>query len=246
MSGHSHSKKIKHDKNIQDAKKGKIYDKFSKLVMAAAKDGGGDPEKNLKLQEAMDKAKSAGVPKDLLERAIKRGTGDIEGLTFERVTFEGSAPGGITILVDVLTDSRKRAAQEIRNLFERNNGSLGGGTAAWNFETKGIIVIPSEGVDEGNVLDLVAELKSEYEVIDGNFEVICAPEIFQHAKTELAKKFKIESAEVTFIPKSYIKVDDNIAKKTLHLLEALEDHDDVQGVFSNVDFSDSIKEKSSS
>lgn len=240
MSGHSHWATIKHKKGAADAKKGKMFSKFARLVTVAAKEGGGDPEKNLKLQEAIAKARSINMPKDNIDRAIKKGTGEVEGVSFERATFEGYGPGGVAVLVDVLTDNKNRATAEIRKLFERNSGNFGS-AVAWQFEKKGIIRVMGQGIKEDDVLQVALEHGADnVENIDGNFEVTCAPENFQKIKVELSTKFKLESDEVTLVPKSYVKVDDNIGKKMLNLMDALEDHDDVQGVFSNADFPDSI------
>ncbi|MBI4243893.1 MAG: YebC/PmpR family DNA-binding transcriptional regulator [Planctomycetes bacterium] len=237
MSGHSHWATIKHKKTAQDAKKGKVFSKLGRLLEVAAREGGPDIDHNPRLREIIEKAKGSEMPKDNIERAIKKGAGLLEGTKFESVTYEGYGPNGVAILVEALTDNRNRTSNEMRILFERNNGNLAGaGAVSYQFKRKGTIRIEKSGVTEQQLFDEVIEHEVEdISESDDGFEIICPVNKFQPIQQAL-KKYKILSAEITLIPDNFVKVDETIAKKIVNLLSTIEDHDDTQNVYSNCDF----------
>ena len=244
MSGHSHWATIKHKKGAIDAKRGKLWSKLSRAIIIAAKHGGGDPTMNLKLRYAIDKARSVSMPKDNIERAIKRGTGEMEGMTFEEITYEGFGPGGVAVMVDVLTDNRNRTNGEIKKIFERANAKDGiPGSVAYLFDRKGFFAIDAtkhsdEDALMGIALDAGAEdLKREGDV----FEITCDPSSFS-AVQEAIKKAGIETteAEVKFLPKAQKEIDLETGKKVVRFVDALDDHDDVQNVYSNLNMTDEV------
>ncbi len=243
MSGHSHWATIKHKKGAADAKKGKLFSKIARVIILAAKQGGGDPKGNLKLAYALEEARAANMPKDNVERAIKRGTGELEGITYEEVTYEGYGPGGVAYYVEALTDNKNRSAAEIRKIFENAGGNLGtGGSTRRFFDRKGIFTIAAEGVDEdklmGDVLDAGGEnLEKGGEV----FEVTCSPTEYEKVKKALeAKKYVLQSSELGMLPNMTVPVDEEGGRKCLRLFELLEDNDDVQKFYSNADIPDSL------
>lgn len=236
MSGHSHWATIKHKKGAIDAKRGKLWSKLSRAIIIAAKNGGGDPTMNLKLRYAIDKAREVSMPKDNIERAIKRGTGETEGVTFEELTYEGFGPDGVAILVDVLTDNRNRTNGEVRKILERGGGKMGSsGNVAFLFERKGLIAVEAAGVDEdhlmGVALDAGADdLKNQGDV----FEITTDPAAFAKVKEALETAgIKMANAEITQLGKAPRDVDEETGKKVARLMEALDDHDDVQNVHTD-------------
>lgn len=235
MSGHSHWATIKHKKGATDAKKGKMFSKVARLIMIAAKEGGGDPTMNLRLQYAIDKAKSVNMPKDNVDRAIKKGTGELEGISFEESMFEGYGHGGAAIMVEVLTDNKNRTSHEIRKIFEANGGSLGGANCvSWIFERKGLITIAGNAASEDQILSDALDAGAEDASLAGDaFEITCAIADFEKIKKALSAKYKLQSAELTKIPKNYVTVNETDAKRLLSFMDALEEHDDVQNVYSN-------------
>jgi YebC/PmpR family DNA-binding regulatory protein len=247
MSGHNKWSKIKRQKGIEDAKKGNLYTKLTREIIMAARDGGGgDLETNFKLRLAVQKAKDASMPKDNIERAIERGSGGTEGAILQELTLEGYGPSGTAILAQTVSDNRNRAVQEVRNVFTRQGGTMGtAGSVAWLFDNKGIISINSEGLDADDVtLQAIDAGAEDVKVEDGSIEVYTKPNELELVKKALeAKKIAIASAELSMIPKNLVEVDDKAAIQTLKMLEKLEELDDVQKVYSNVDFSDKVIEK---
>ncbi len=243
MAGHSHWAKIKRAKAANDAKRGKIWSKIARKIIIAAKAGGGDPRDNLSLRYVIDEARAANMPRDTIEKAIARGTGELGADSYEDVVYEGYAPGGVAILVEALTDNRNRTAPEMRKIFEVHGGSLAtSGSVAFQFTKQGVITIKADAVEEDKLLELALDagaedVRNEEEV----FEVITAPTAFQKVKEALETAgIPIENAEITNMPNTQVPVADEQAVKVLKLIEALEDHDDVQNVSHNADIPDSV------
>ncbi|HTB18609.1 MAG TPA: YebC/PmpR family DNA-binding transcriptional regulator [Bryobacteraceae bacterium] len=238
MSGHSKWATIKHKKAATDAKRGKAFTRIIKEIMIAARGGGGDPDMNPRLRKAVTDAKAASMPADNIKRAIMRGTGELEGGQIDEITFEGYGPGGAAVLVLVATDNRNRTVSEIRHMFSKNGGNLGEvGSVAWMFERKGQIIIEKEKAGEDQLMNLVLEAGAEDMRDDGeDWEVISAPEAHE-AVLESIKKAGIATAseEIAMIPKNLTKLEGKNAAAMLRLSEALEEHDDVQNVYSNFD-----------
>lgn len=242
MSGHSKWHQIRHKKAAMDAKKGKLFTKLIKEITVAAKQGGGNPDTNPRLRLAIQNAKAANMPWENIERAIKRGTGELPGVAYEEVVYEGYGPGGVALYIESTTDNKNRTVAEIRNILSRHNGSLGeSGSVAWIFERKGVIQIPKE-YDEDTVLSLVLDAGADdLKSYDTFFEVITAPENLEKVREMLEKNnIKIDDAKVRMLPKTTVKVEGKDAQTLLKLLEALEDHDDVQNVYSNFEIDDSV------
>jgi len=249
MSGHSKWSTIKRKKGALDAKRGKIFTKIIREITVAAKLGGGDPDGNPRLRMAIQNAKSANMPQDNVTRAISKGTGDMEGVVYEEFSYEAYGPGGVAILVPVLTENRNRTGPEIRHILSRNNGNLAEPNAvSWNFEKKGFFLIPGDGVDEETLMDIVLEAGADdMEPAEGNFEVRSEPEAFEDVRAALEnKKIKTDSAELTMLPKTTVKLEGKAAEQMLRLIEALEDNDDVQNVYANFDISEEEMAKVSS
>jgi YebC/PmpR family DNA-binding regulatory protein len=243
MSGHSHWATIKHKKGAVDAKRGKLWSKLSRAIIIAAKNGGGDPNMNLKLRYAIDKARQVSMPKDNIERAIKRGTGDVEGMIFEEITYEGFGPGGVAVLVEVLTDNRNRTNGEVRKIFERGGGNMGSaGCVGYLFERKGIFSVDAAGVDEDTLMGIVLDAGADdMKRVRGTFEITCDPTQFNKVQEELQKASVITTnAELSQIGKVPADVDVEAARKLMRLMENLDDHDDVQNVYSNVNLTEEI------
>lgn len=242
MSGHSKWHTIKHKKAAADAKRGKLFTRLIKEITVAARIGGGDVEGNPRLRTAVLAAKEANMPQDNITRAIKKGTGELEGVTFEEVTFEGYGPGGVAMLVTTVTDNRNRTLPEIRNLFSKHGGSLGEtNSVAWIFERKGYFVVESESVTEDQLLEVALEAGADDVVSDdGSFEVLTSPEQFETVQSALKEKgIPAVVAEIKMLPKSTVRAEGSTAKKVLNFIEMLEDHDDVQSVWANCDIDDS-------
>src|SRR5947209_16374634 len=237
MSGHSHWATIKHKKGAIDAKRGKLFSKLSRAIIIAARHGGGDPETNLKLRYAIDKARQVSMPKDNIERAVKRGTGETEGMTFEEITYEGIGPGGMAVLVDVVTDNRNRTAGEIRKIFERSGGKMGSaGCVAYLFERKGVLSVNAADTDEDTLMGIALDAGADDLKHSGStFDITCDPHVFNQVQ-EAVQKHGLTPvvAEITQLPKAPVDVDTETAKKVMRLMEALDDHDDVQNVYSSL------------
>jgi YebC/PmpR family DNA-binding regulatory protein len=242
MSGHSHWAGIKHKKALVDAKRGKLWSKLAKAIIVAAKSGG-DPDMNIRLRTAIDAAKAVSLPKENIQRAIKRGTGEIEGAAFEELLYEGYGPGGVAIICQVLTDKRTRTAPEIRKIFELSDGKLGGaGCVAWMFDSKGFFVIPADKADEDALMEIALEAGADDVKRSGeNFEITCGPESYRAVSAALAQAgIEPQSSEITRIPKDTVDLDADTARKVLKLLERLDDHDDVQNVSANFNITDEV------
>jgi YebC/PmpR family DNA-binding regulatory protein len=237
MSGHSKWATIKHKKGALDAKRGKIFTRLIKEITMAAKSGG-DPDKNPRLRTAIAAAKAENMPGDNIKKAIQRGTGELPGVSYEEITFEGYGPGGVAVLVEVSTDNRNRTVSEIRHAFGKNGGNMGeAGSVAWMFKKKGDIVIPKAQATEEKLMDLVLESGAEDLKDDGDFwEILCDPSSYESV-LEAVKAAGIapENSEVGMIPDNYIKLTGHQASTMIRLMEALEDQDDVQHVYSNCD-----------
>lgn len=245
MSGHSKWHTIKHKKGALDAKRGKVFTKLIKEIAVAARTGGGDAGANARLRKAVSDAKAANMPNDTIDRAIKRGTGELEGVSYEEITYEGYGPGGVAVIVDSMTDNRNRTVAEIRHLFAKNGGNLATtGAVGWIFEKKGYIVVEKTAKPEDELFEIVTDAGAEDLRDDvGSFEIITAPESFDGV-LEAVKKAGIEPqvAEVEMLPKEYKQLEGAEAKQMLKLMEALEDHDDVQKVSANFDISEADME----
>jgi YebC/PmpR family DNA-binding regulatory protein len=246
MSGHSKWATIKRKKGALDAKRGKIFTKIIREIVVAAKRGGGNPDSNANLRTIILKAKAVNMPADNIKRAIQKGTGELEGASYEEITYEGYGPSGIAILVDASTDNKNRTSSELRAIFSKSGGNMGeAGCVSWMFEKKGTISVTKEGIDEETLMTLVLELGADdIQAIDDNYEIITSPESFEKVRAGLeAKNIKLENAEVTMIPKNYITINNEEAEKVLSLIEALEDCDDVLNVYANFDTADNESAK---
>ena len=243
MSGHSHWATIRRKKSAVDAKRGKLFSKLARNIMVAAKSGGGDPDTNLTLRYAIDKAKEANMPNDNIDKAVKKGTGELAGEQLEEILYEGYGPGGVAILCEILTDNRNRTASEIRKIFELRGGSLAGSkSVSWKFDKKGLFAISSEVIDEEALMEIVLEVGAE-DIVSGEktHEVICPIGSFGNVSAALADKgVATEVAEISMIAQSTVSLDAEQARKVLGLLEALEDQDDVQNVYSDLDITEDI------
>ena len=237
MAGHSPWANIKHRKAAVDAKRGKLWTKLSKAIIVAARLGGGDPETNLRLRYAINDAKAVSMPKDNIERAIKRGTGEIEGGEVEEALYEGYGPGGAAILCEILTDNRNRTAPEIRKIFDTYGGKLGAtNCVAWMFERKGLFLIAASKTDEEKLMEIVLDAGADDLKVEGeNFQVTCSPDAFNAVSEALAKaNLEPDSKQLTRLPSNTIEIRDvETAKSVVALMSALDDHDDVQNVSSN-------------
>ncbi len=248
MSGHSKWSTIKHKKGAQDAKRGKIFTRLIKEITVAARMGGGDPASNPRLRSAIQTAKGENLPKDRIERAIKKGTGELEGAHYEEAVYEGYGPGGAAVMVESLTDNKNRAVADIRHIFAKNGGNLGeNGCVAWMFDKKGYLVIEGDKVDEETLMEVALEAGAEDVREDGsNFEVICAPEDFEAVKTAIEEaSIAFIDAEVTMLPQSTTSLAGKQAEQMVRLMEALEDCEDVQKVYTNADIPDDVVERMS-
>ena len=250
MSGHSKWSSIKHKKGAADAKRGKLFSKLSRAIIVAAKEGGADPANNLALQNAIEKARSYSMPKDNIERAIARGSGqDADAATFETIVYEGYAAGGVAVIAEALTDNRNRTAADVRHIFAKHDGNLGeAGSVAWLFERRGVVVVDGSA-DEDELTLVAAEGGADDVQRDGStWEVTAAPEQLAAVREAVeGAGFTVENAELALIPKTTIEVDDeNQAKKVLRLIDALEENDDVQEVYANFDIPERVLEEAMS
>ncbi len=246
MSGHSKWHTIKHKKGALDAKRGKIFTKLIKEISVAARTGGsGDVDANARLRKAVNDAKGQNMPNETIDRAIKRGTGELEGVNYEEITYEGYGIGGVAILISTLTDNRNRTVAELRHLLSKNGGNLGeAGSVAWMFDKKGYIVVDKEAKSEDELFEIVTEAGADDLQDEGDvFEIYTAPESFEAVSDALkAAKIELQAAEVSMIPQTYVRLEGEDAKKMLKLYEAVEDNDDVQNVYANFDIDESEME----
>ena len=243
MSGHSKWAGIKHKKAIVDAQRGKAFTKVVREITVAAKHGGGNPDGNPRLRLAMTKAREVNLPKDRIEQAIKKGTGELPGVSYEEMLFEGYGPGGVAILVEALTDNKNRTSAEVRSIFTKRNGNMAGaGSVSWLFQRKGYILVGASAADEERLLSVVLDRGAEDVVREGeSFAITADPQHFEAVKQALADaKIPTESSDLTMIPQNTVRVTGNDATQVLALAEALEEHDDVQHVYANFDIPDEV------
>jgi YebC/PmpR family DNA-binding regulatory protein len=247
MSGHSKWHSIRHKKGATDAKRGKIFSRINKELMVAARMGGGDPAANPRLRQAIAAAKSENMPKDNIERAIKKGTGELEGINYEEYMYEGYAPGGVALLIEVMTDNKNRAAADIRYVFNKRGGSLGeAGCVAWMFEKKGLLVFEQDQVAEDEVLEVALEAGADDVITtEDQYEVHTELAAFESVKQAFDdQELRYTMAEITMMPQNTVKIDDeSMAVQVLKLMEAIEDADDVQKVYANFDIPDKILQR---
>jgi YebC/PmpR family DNA-binding regulatory protein len=244
MSGHSKWSSIKHKKGAADAKRGKIFTKITKEITVSAREGGGNPESNSRLRMAIQKAKDANMPADNIERAVKKGTGELEGVSYESCSFEGYAIGGVAVVVEGLTDNKNRTTSEVRSIFAKRGGNMAGaGSVAFQFDKKGMFLIKKEPEKEEELMSIAIDAGAEDFTSDEDFfQITCPSQDFDKVRTALQdNNVKIESGELSMVPNNIIKVEDvETAQKILTMVEELEDNDDVQNVYSNFDISDEI------
>jgi YebC/PmpR family DNA-binding regulatory protein len=247
MSGHSHWSSIKHKKGAADAKRGKIFSKLAKAITSAARQGGGNLEMNIKLQYAVDKAKAENMPKDNIERAILKGTGELSGDTelFECI-YEGYGPGGVAIMIEILTDNKNRTAPEIRKMFEKSGGNLGEpGCVSWMFQKKGMITVNINDIEEDRLMTFVLDAGGEdLQVVGDEYQITCDTKDLNNIKNVLQKEgINLVSAEISMIPTSFIELNETTGRKVISLAEALENHDDVQNVYANFELPKDLLEQ---
>ncbi|MFH1061822.1 MAG: YebC/PmpR family DNA-binding transcriptional regulator [Candidatus Omnitrophota bacterium] len=244
MSGHSKWASIKHKKAATDSKRGKAFTKLIKEITVAAREGGGEPDANPRLRLAIQKGKDANMPKDNITNAIKKGTGELPGVVYESMLYEGYGPGGVAILVDVLTDNKNRAAAEIRSIFTKKNGNMAGaGSVAWQFKQKGIIIVDKDKIEEDKLMDIILENGADDMVVeDSCYEISTQLKEFENVKKAIENQgIAINQAEISMVPDAAVKISEKtVAQQILNMVNALEDHDDVQNVYSNFDIPDDI------
>lgn len=251
MAGHSKWAQIKHKKAHADAKKGRIFTKIVKEIAVAARLGGGDPEGNPRLRLAIEKAKEVNMPSENIKRAIMKGTGELPGVSYEEYTYEGYGPGGVAVLIEVLTDNKNRTVSELRYLMSKHGGSLGEvGCVAWMFEKKGYILVEKGRVEEDTLMSVALDAGAEdmrNDPKEDNYEVITSPEDLNKVKATIeAAGIPVSLAEITMLPKSYVPLDEKNSEQMMKLIEVLEDHDDVQNVYANFDIAEEVMAKASS
>lgn len=241
MSGHNKWSTIKHKKGAADAKRGKLFSKIIKEITIAARYGGGDPDGNPRLRTALGTAKNANMPKENVERAIKRGTGEIAGVSYEEVTYEGYGPGGVAVMVEALTDNKNRTVAEVRHIFDKYGGNLGeSGCVAWMFDKKGVIILPAKNLTEDEVMELGLEAGAQDVVHDGElFEITTEVADFETVRKAIEDKgWMIEEAELAMVPQNTVKLEGKKAEQMLKMMDALDDNDDLQKVSANFDISE--------
>lgn len=246
MSGHSKWASIKHKKSKEDAKRGKLFSKLIKEIIVAARMGGGDPQGNPRLRNVIERAKEANMPQENIERAIKKGTGELPGESYEECTFEGYGPGGVAILIEATTDNRKRTASEIRHIMSKHGGNLGeAGCVSWIFSKRGLITIDANKIDEDKLLDISLEAGADdVRRVEDTYEIITSVNNFEKVRSALAAhNITYNSAEITFIPQTTIKLEGKEAEQMLRLMDALEEHDDIQHIYANFDIPTEIMEQ---
>jgi YebC/PmpR family DNA-binding regulatory protein len=245
MSGHSRWAQIKRKKAKTDVQRGKLFSKILREITVAAKHGGGDPKINMRLKAAVESAKEANMPQDNIKRAIQKGTGELPGESYEEIMYEGYAPGGVAVMVQVLTDNRNRTAPEIRHVFEKHGGNMGAsGAVAWNFERKGVIHVDAEKIGEDDLLARALDAgATDMKRVEKVFEITTTPGEMDAARASLEKnRVPVQRAEVMFVPQSTVRVEGKDAPQVLRLIEALEELDDVQAVYANYDIPDEVIE----
>ncbi len=247
MSGHSHWATIKHKKGAADAKRGRLWSKIARMIIVAAKSGGGDPSSNLVLRYAIDKARGANMPKDTIDKAIKRGTGEIEGAAFESMQYEGYGPSGVAIVVEVLTDNRNRTGPEVKRIFEKHGGSMGTpGCVSWMFHKKGLITVATTAIGEDDLMELALGAGAEDMQNSGEvYEITCDPSGYEQLKKALEEKgIPIQSSDISMVPTTMVPIiTPEVARKVINLMEAFDDHDDVQNAYANFDIPEEVMAK---
>ncbi|MDA8105900.1 MAG: YebC/PmpR family DNA-binding transcriptional regulator [Nitrospiraceae bacterium] len=248
MSGHSKWSQIKHKKAHTDAKRGKVFTKIVKEISIAARIGGGDPDGNPRLRAVIEKAKEVNMPHDNVKKAIMKGTGELPGVNYEEFVYEGYGPAGVAIMIEVLTDNKNRTLPEIRHILAKQGGSLGEtGCVSWMFDKRGYILVAKSAASEDALMSVALDAGAEdmkNDPAEANYEIITAPEDVSRVKEAVEKaKIPVESAEVTMLPKSYVVLDEKAADQTIRLMDALEENEDVQNVYSNFDIPDEVAEK---
>ncbi len=241
MAGHSKWANIRHKKAAQDAKRGKVFTKVIKELMVAAKNGGSDPDANPRLRQAISTAKAANMPNDTMTRAIQKGAGELEGVTYEETTYEGYGPGGVAIMLDVMTDNKNRTVAEIRHIMNKYGGNLGeNGSVGWMFEKSGQITLSANGHNEDAVLEEALDAGAEdFNASDGEFIITAAPSDTVDVADALGDKgYEVVSSAVEMVPKNTVKVEGNDVKRLITLMDYLEDHDDIQNIYSNFEIDD--------
>lgn len=250
MAGHSKWAQIKHKKAHADAKKGRLFTKIVKEISVAARLGGGDPEGNPRLRLAIEKAKEVNMPSENIKRAIMKGTGELPGVSYEEYSYEGYGPGGVAVLIEVLTDNKNRTVSELRYLMSKHGGSLGeAGCVAWMFEKKGYILVEKGKVDEDTLMSVALDAGAEdmkNDPKEDNYEVTTRPEDLNSVRAAIESAgIPVSLAEITMLPKSYVTLDEKNAEQMMRLIEALEDHDDIQNVYANFDIPEEVMAKAS-
>jgi YebC/PmpR family DNA-binding regulatory protein len=244
MSGHSHWSGIKFKKAIIDAKRGKVWSKLARIIIVAAKAGGGDPAANLPLRYAIDKAKAANMPKDTIEKAIKKGTGELGTANFEEVLYEGYGQAGVAIMIETLTDNRNRTVPEIKRIFEKHGGSMGtAGCVSWMFSKKGLITVSTDETDEDELMEIALNAGADDMQNTGEvYEITCDPAAYEQLKEALkGREIPTQVAEISMVPQNAVQINDAaVAKRIISLMNAFEDHDDVQNTYANFNISDEI------
>ncbi len=247
MSGHSKWANIKHRKGRQDAKRGKVFTRIGKEITIAAREGGGDPEANPRLRLAVQNGRAVNMPMDNITRAIKKGTGEIEGVNYEEAMYEGYGPNGVAVILETVTDNKKRTVSEVRSAFTKHGGNLGEpNSVAWNFERKGVITVKTDGSSEDDILEHVLESGADdMEYNEESSRIICSPDSFSEANKYFdSSELEIQESQMEYIPQNMVKITDvNEARKVLKFMEIIEDLDDVQNVFANFDIDDSLVEQ---
>jgi len=242
MSGHSKWHSIKHKKGAADAKRGKIFTRLIREITVAARTGGGDPDMNPRLRKAVSDAKAANMPNDNIDRGIKRGTGELEGVDYEEITYEAYGPGGVAVLIETMTDNRNRTVAELRHLLSKNNGNLGeAGSVAWMFDRKGYLVVDKKQKSEEELFEIAIEAGAEdLKDDEDNFEIFTDQEVFEDVKKSVQDSgIETEVAEISMIPQNFVKLEGTDAQQMLQLYDAIDDHDDVQNVYANFDIDES-------
>ncbi len=241
MSGHNKWSTIKHKKGAADAKRGKMFSKLIKEISIAARMGGGDLDGNPRLRTAVNTARAANMPKENIDRAIKRGTGEIEGVIYEEMTYEGYGPGGVAVIMEVLTDNKNRTVAEVRHIFDKYSGNLGeSGCVAWMFDKKGVVAVSAQGLTEDDVMELALDAGAQDVKSEGHtFEITAEPTDFEAVRKAVeGKGWKVEFAEISMIPQNTVKLEGKRAEQMLKMMDALDDNDDTQKVFANFDISE--------
>lgn len=247
MAGHSHWAGIKHRKGAQDAKKGKIFSKHAKAIITAARMGGGDPEMNLSLKYAIEHAKADNMPKDNIERAVKKGSGELEGANFDEVSYEGYGQAGVAIIAEALTDNRNRTGPEVKRIFEKKGGNMGEpGCVGWMFDRKSSFLVKGEGLTEDQLMEIVLEIEAEdYQEEGDKFLIYGSPTDFGRINNALSERddLEVEQSEITLLPKNTVTVNVETARKLLALMEALDDHEDVQNCYANFEIPEELMDQ---